>query len=399
MVKILPQRGFLAGLEESLPKGLAELIGKTEENKQRKLEDQDLLRLGIDVRGVRDPNIRRQLVDANQKREVKEAKIFDSVQRNDILTNYFGKEFAELHASLNTGEQTIFFEQVLEAKQRGQNPRKLLQKWKEQVQEDEDVLEGVEEDQDILEGIGEDQGAPDQIISPEKQTDIIEEGEIGLTPKEKVAAREKSKQRSFDLNKPYLEKISNISRGLSKEKLALQQMKGAMDAGDFNSFKNVIGEMTGLEFLKTASAQVVNSASKQFLMSSLEDITGRPNAFIEKEITKALISPLYKEEANQLIYEGLEGLHELKKREVEIAQDLQEKYTAKGGEVPRNFQKLVRKQLQKEALEFEKRYEKRVKDLLSSKKGQVSIISPDGQKGFIPKSELEDALDQGYTRG
>lgn len=399
MVQILPQRGFLAGLEESLPKGLSELIGKRQENKQIRSQTDTLKKLGIDTEGIRDPTIIKQLIDTKQKREVTEAKKFDNVQQNDILINYFGKEFAELHASLNTGEQTIFFEQVLEAKQRGQNPRKLLQQWKQQVQEDEDVLEGIAEDQDILEGIGEEQGAPDQIISPEKQTDIIEEGEIGLTPKEKVAATEKSKERSFSRNKGYLENISNISKGLAKEKLALQQMKGAMDAGDFNSFKNVIGEMTGLEFLKTASAQVVNSASKQFLISSLGDITGRANVFIEKQITKALISPLYKEEANQLIYEGLEGLHELKKREVEIAQDLEEKYTAKGGEVPRNFQKLVRKELQKEALEFEKRYEKRVKDLLSSKDDQVPIISPDGQKGFIPKSELEDALDQGYTRG
>lgn len=387
MVQVLPQRGFLAGLEESLPKGLAELIGKVQENKQLKTEDAALKRLGIDAEGVRDPNIRRQLVDAKQKREVEAAKTFDNVQQNEILTKFLGPEFAEFHSALNTGEQTKFFEQVLESLQRRESPRKLLQKWQQEAQ-------GIP-----LQGIGEDQVDPDQIISPEGETDIIDEEEIGLTPKERVAAKEKSQQRSFDRNKGYLEKISNVSRGLPKEKLALQQMKGAMDAGDFNSFKNVLGEMTGLEFLKTASAQVVNSASKQFLMSSLEDITGRPNVFIEKQITKALISPLYKEEANQLIYEGLEGIHELKRREVEISQDLEEKYTRKGGEVPRNFQKLVNQELRKEAIEFEKRYEKRVKDLLSSKDNQVPVISPDGQKGFIPKSELEDALEQGYTRG
>lgn len=389
MVQILPKRGFVAGLEESLPKGLEQLIGKRQENKQLRSQTDTLKRLGIDAEGIRDPTIIRQLIDANQKREVTKAKTFDSVQRNEILTKVLGPEFAEFHAALNTGEQTIFFQQVLESSQRGQNPRKLLQQWQAAAQQD----------QDDLEGIGEDQVDTDQIISPEGKTTMIDQGEVGLTPKERVAATEKSKQRSFDRNKGYLENISNISKGLAKEKLALQQMKGAMDAGDFNSFKNVIGEMTGLEFLKTASAQVVNSASKQFLISSLGDITGRANVFIEKQITKALISPLYKEEANQLIYEGLEGLHELKKREVEIAQDLEEKYTSKGGEVPRNFQKLVRKELQKEAIEFEKRYEKRVKDLLSSKDDQVPVISPDGEKGFIPKSELEEALKQDYKRG
>lgn len=134
--------------------------------------------------------------------------------------------------------------------------------------------------------------------------------------------------------------MSSIAEELPKEKLAISQMKGALESGDFNSLRNAVGEITGQEWIKTASAQTVNSAAKQFLMSSLAGLSGRPNQFIEKQITKALISPLYKDAANTLILEGLEGLSDLKGKQIQIAEDLEEKYTSRGREIPRNFQKI-----------------------------------------------------------
>ncbi len=393
MVQILPERGFAAGLQKSLPGALEKLIGNIQERKGRKKEDIELKRLGIDVEGVRDPNIRKQLVDAAQKRKEKETEGLEGLQQNKILRKYFGPEFAELHGALGTGEQTKFFEQVLESHQRGESARKLLGKWEKQA---------GEPSTSIPEELGEEQIDTTEAISPEGITDTFEEvEEVGMTPQETVAKKGKEEERSFQRNKGYLERISDMANELSKEGLALQQMKGALDSGDFNSFRNVIGEMLGAEVLKTASAQVVNSASKQFLLSSLASITGggRPNQFLEKQITKALVSPLYREEANLLIYEGLEGLHNLKRREIEIAQEEENKYTAGGGEVPRNFQQIVRKKIQKEAKAFEKEYEQRVKELLSSKDDLVMMISPEGVRGTLPKDQVADALkNKGYKR-
>jgi len=226
-----------------------------------------------------------------------------------------------------------------------------------------------------------------------------EEIGIGRTPKEKVARVEKQEQRSFDRNKKYLDRISAIADEMPKEKLALSQMKGAIDSKDFNSYKNIVAEMTGLEVLKTASAQTVNSAAKQFLMSSLASIAGRPNQFIEQQISKALISPLYKNEVNDLIFEGLEGLSRLKEKEVELAENLEEKYTSRGKEIPRNFQKIIRENLKKEASDFEKNYEERVAELLSSKKGSFVMIDPAGNKRSVPKKDVQAAKKAGYRLG
>ncbi len=219
--------------------------------------------------------------------------------------------------------------------------------------------------------------------------------------KEEAEARTKetAEKRAFDRNKSYLDRISDIAVELPKERVALQQMRGALDDKSFNSWRNVVAEMTGVETLKTASAQVLNSASKQFLMSSLAGLTGRPNQFIEKQITKALISPLYRNEANELIYEGLEGLNKLKEREVQIAEDLEDFYTSKGEEIPRTFQKMVRAQHKQEVDDFENRYEQRVKQLLSSKDAksdEVRMTDPDGKLRNVPKKDAKKAQDAGY---
>ena len=162
-------------------------------------------------------------------------------------------------------------------------------------------------------------------------------------------------------------------------------MRGALENNDFNSYRNIFAEMTGLEALKTSSAQAVNSATKQFLMSSLAGISGRPNQFIEQQITKALVSPLYTDEANQLILEGLEGLTNLKEKEVEISGNLENKYTSQDKEIPRTFQKMVKDQLQPEARAFESRYERRVRQLLGGQNENQDTLtempSPAGKEG------------------
>ena len=284
----------------------------------------------------------------------------------------------------------------MKAQSRGKDPRKLMLEWKQQAKEPtrarpkERVEEQIEETEDIEVGEG---GEGEEV-----DIDDVGREEIGLTDKEKADRQAKQEERDYQRNKDYFERLSKTAQDLPKEKVALQQMQGALDSDDFDSWQNVFAEMIGVETLKTASAQVLNSASKQFLLASLSGITGRPNQFLEQSITKALISPLYKKEANQLILEGLQGLSDLKAREIDIAEALEEKYILRGKEPPRNFQKLVRQRLKKDAQAFEKKYEARVRQLLSSKDDQVEVISPDGKKGSIPKSELEDALQQDYKR-
>lgn len=218
-------------------------------------------------------------------------------------------------------------------------------------------------------------------------------------PSEEVKRAGEFEKRAYERNKPYFERLSKQSSNLPREKLALTQMKAAIKDDDFNSFRNSIAEMTGLDALKTSTGQVVNSAVKTFLISELGNITGRPNQFIEKQITKAAISPLYKKEANEAIFEGLNLVSQLKEREIQIAEDLEERYLSQGKEIPRTFQKQVKEKLKKESNELEKNYEDYINKLFTSKskkKGEVEMIAPDGSTYAIPKKDVSSAQKSGY---
>lgn len=207
----------------------------------------------------------------------------------------------------------------------------------------------------------------------------------------------KQEERAFKRNEKYLQQQDKIRQDLPAEKVSLQQMEASLASGDFNSFRNGVADLTGQEWLKTASAQAANSASKQFLMSSLSGLTGRPNQFLEQQITKALISPQYKKEANRLIIEGLKGLHKLKKMEADTASELEEKYTSKGREIPRAFQRHVKQRIEDEAQKFEDKYEKRlIKELdIRPKKGYALVKTPDGDLKQVPRNKVQEAQKAG----
>lgn len=184
---------------------------------------------------------------------------------------------------------------------------------------------------------------------------------------------EKLEERSFRRNEPFLKKIDEQALAQPQMDLALTQMGAALEAGDFGAWRNVAGDLTGFEFLKNASAQTVNSASKEFLISALSDLTGRPNQWIEKQISKAIINPQYKDQANEMIFTGLKHLNDLRKARTATALDLEEKYTEQGKEIPRNFQKLVQKKLEPLQKRFESEYKEQLKNL-SKKQGSLSSV-------------------------
>lgn len=299
----------------------------------------------------------------------------------DLLKRGFTPKEAGLWIQFTEGGKTHLAKEVLERMQRGGGLE----------------AQGFPLQEEAAEGVAEEVSPGLQALQPQPEEEVeeaaVEIKEPGLTPKEQAARGLKMEERAFKRNEKYLQKQDEIRSALPSEKIALQQMRGALSSGDFNSRRNLVADLFGQEWLKTASAQTVNSATKTFLMAALKGMTGRPNQFIEKQITKALISPQYKDEANKLILEGLEGLHKLKKFEAEQAAALEEMFTSKGKEIPRNFQSIINKRVQKKADAFEKKYEKSLIKRLGIKAspGAVLVRTPDGELKQIPKSKIKAA--------
>lgn len=199
---------------------------------------------------------------------------------------------------------------------------------------------------------------------------------------------EKTQERSFKRNEKYLNRLDEVAFNAPKMDLAIQQMGAALESGNFESIRNIIGDLTGLEFIKNATAQTVNSAAKEFIIGALGELTGRPNQWIEQQISKAIINPQYQHQANQVIFEGLKHLQTLRNKETEIARSLEDKYVKERGEIPRNFQQIIKKNLEPHIKAFEKSYKAQLKELLGGLPSQEGLSSvPQGTE--LDKSTVE----------
>lgn len=340
-----------------------------------------------------------------------------NLENERIMAEYYGPEFAQVWAIQSDASKASMMGEAREVRQRGGDVRDIIKKYAQNGEKRPDPIQTqTRQGEDLI-----NETTPDGMFQgsefDDDDEDIFEKeppvDTSGMSPAEIVRAQEARKARiarrketqearSFTKNQKYLEYIADAARGQTQRKVALMQQRAALENGDFNSFRNAAGEMLGLEILKTSSAQIVNSANKQFLMASLKDVTGRPNQFLERQIVNALINPLYTDDANWIIQEGLEGITALQDREIEIAQALEEKYTSRGKEVPRNYQKMVKDELRKEARIWEKEYEQKVKDRLGAKRkelpsGKIEMRNDKGKIIHVPPDRVDDVLNQGGT--
>jgi hypothetical protein len=222
--------------------------------------------------------------------------------------------------------------------------------------------------------------------------------------KREFTEKTKFEERAFKRNEKFFENLDKEVKDFPKKQLALTQMREAVDSDEFSNYRNAIGDYLGLPFLKNAPANTVNSAIKEFLISDLASISGRPNQFIEKQMSQALINPQYSKQANEAILFGLEGLFNLKKREFEIASKLEDDFVSKGKEVPRNFQKIVRDKMKDEIEKFDESYTTKIKQLfkgISQKKpsveekigliedGMITVKTKDGRIGKVPFEQYD----------
>lgn len=253
----------------------------------------------------------------------------------------------QLQSELKRGEQKEKFQQLMQLLGGAKDPS-------------QDSVE-IDETEDIL---GRPQGkniSDEQILA----VSLIEPnlGRILQSQKDAVTKHEdRLDERAFKRNEAYNKRVDEAAFNRSKLNLALDQMEGALSSGDFESWSNIVGDLTGFEKLKTAPAQVVNSAAKEFLVGALGELTGRPNQWIEQQISRALINPQYAPQANQLIFKGLRGLQSLRDKEIETRNQIEAEFEKKGRE-PRNIQALVQKRMAKDIDNFENNYRKELESL------------------------------------
>lgn len=329
---------------------------------QQSGSDVILSQLGQGLGGGIQQGLQNQLASFNNQKQKVNLK-------KDLIARNVPEYLADVIVSGTTGAKTKAYENYLDMVESGEiDPRRVNSIYRNKSPHQNDELDNSQSDISFTDKQN------DKIEFPDgKEEDIEDISEVdfkeatkGMNRKQRQQYMRDWNQRSFELNKKYLNKLAEISADLPKESVAITQMREAMDSGDLNSWRNKLADITGQEWLKTASAQELNTATKQYVMSSLSSMTGRPNQTIERMLALASVSPQYQDEANEVIWEGIKGLHDLKKEEVKLSNSISNQFYSKGKELPRNFQNIIATQMKKKAEKFENDYERKVKSLLGN---------------------------------
>lgn len=267
------------------------------------------------------------------------------------------------------------------------------------------------------------QSQPQSEVNPAKVMQLYQLAERAVGPegakqlagayleKQKQATKEQAEisKEGRARSEKYLDKVSGERTVLPDLETSLVRIEDALASKDLKSIQNWIADRTGDDYLRTSSSAALNSAVKEFLLADLGRIKGgRPNQFLEQQLSTSYPKAGYDPKANDKIFLAMQSGVDLRRKEIEISDGIKERFDNAGRPLPSNFENLVYKELRPYVESKEKELIGEYKQINSGKgrfdkefkgrspEGSTPVISPSGERGYIPLDQLENALKQGY---
>ena len=198
----------------------------------------------------------------------------------------------------------------------------------------------------------------------------------------------------------FLNAIDDSREALQRSESSLAVMENALANRDLGFWsKNNLAKIPGFGGFVTPEGAVFNSAAKEFFLSDLERVMGRPNQFLEKVLSNAIPKIGTSNEANQTVLDFYKNAIDIQKQKVQIADQLDDYYRSRGLHPPGNMSRLVDEQLklyvQKKEKELMEKY-KTESALRKSPKGNVNVYDGQGKlTGTVHSAQIKD-LPEGY---
>jgi hypothetical protein len=166
------------------------------------------------------------------------------------------------------------------------------------------------------------------------------------------SARVAAAKSEAEAGQKFVDRLDLERDALPMQQFDIRRMEEAVrERGAGGLILDTLGEelsrwhVPGAEALTTAKGAQLKSAIKDFLIRDIRQVTGRPNMWIEQQISSALPSVGKRQEANMRLIEGLKFKSDLAEKRLEIGDALASQLKQQLGYVPRNISKLVDQQM------------------------------------------------------
>ena len=149
----------------------------------------------------------------------------------------------------------------------------------------------------------------------------------------------------------------------------------------------------GLPELKGVSGSVLEGAAKTHLLTSLGNLSGgRPNQFLEKQISQAFALPGGSKAANLAKLEILKSLADMKQLQVDETLKIAEAYEEQGKPVPGNVSRLALKKITPEIERRQKQSSYKLQNLLEPPEGSPALDKVEKVPPGTPLTEKKAAV-------
>lgn len=322
---------LVSNLTQTLPGAVSGLIEKKQSQKNEESENQALPFL----KGVHNPKLREALLEGNEKAKLAQQTNAQGEQAAQVIIQEFGPTAGKIFKSIPTGAQTIYFESLLQDKQRRENIEDQLGMPRGSIPPEGFGIAGL--DNEPMQGqmqaqtqqaFGNDPFQPKQPnqqmqaqqalgldnfnmfsgSEPMREQEAIQETQpklpkgklpVGRTLKEQVKDREREEEHQFkikekkfeNLNKRDEKTIEEIGEAPGKAiaRGSLNTMIDSILTGQQDPFSSADwARLTNVKAWETPGAAAAATGSKEFLINSLNAIRGRPNIFLETQVSKSL---------------------------------------------------------------------------------------------------------------
>ena len=197
-------------------------------------------------------------------------------------------------------------------------------------------------------------------------------------------------------------------QSIEQRQAALNNMMHAVEKGKLGSFgRDWIADVSGMDVFRTPEGALFKASSKEFFLGSLQRAGARPNQWIEQQIQKMLPQIGINKKANLTIGEALQMEMDIEKRLIENTNKVIQADRAAGrtrtdvAERARAMTKSYAEGRQKSARKAMENIEKHG-DIsgkkIEKKSSEILMTAPGGQKRFVGKDQVKEALSQGYKR-
>jgi hypothetical protein len=249
----------------------------------------------------------------------------------DFLKENFGQKTADLYQASPMGGKTKIIEHVIDTMQRG--------------------------------------GDVEDTLSPHMRQ--VDEEDLGYTPKEiakRNLEREKSERKEHhEIAKPVYQELQQIRKNIPLQQQAVEDI---MNASPGVGVRDYLADTFKFEPLRTSEGVKLRTAVKDFFLSDLSRAGGRPNMFIEQQLSDALPRIGRDPKANMITAAGMKFKVDLSEKRAEILDRLTEKDLDQYGYVKgKTLDSRANKEMKKYVIDRQYDLKNEIKDI---KKGKVS---------------------------